>query len=90
MINWKVRIKNKVFWLSMIPACIVLIQAVASVFGFSLDLGEIGNKLIDVVNAAFLILSLLGIVNDPTTTGITDSNRALTYDRPNPEKGRLW
>ena len=50
-INWKVRIKNKNFWLALIPALLLLIQAVAYVFGFSLDLSELGDKLLAVVNA---------------------------------------
>lgn len=82
MINWKVRIKNKAFWIAIIPAVLVLIQAVAAVFGYTLDLGELGNKLLCVVNAVFVILSILGVVNDPTTSGLTDSELALTYDEP--------
>ena len=81
-INWKVRIKNKQFWLAIIPAVLLLIQAVAAVFGYTLDLGDIGNKLIVVVNAVFVVLSILGIVTDPTTEGISDSNLALTYKEP--------
>ena len=81
-INWKVRIKNKNFWIALIPALLLLIQVVASVFGFTLDLGELGNKLLAVVNAAFAVLSILGIVTDPTTKGISDSEQALTYTKP--------
>lgn len=81
-INWKVRIKNKAFWLAIIPAVLLLVQVVAAVFGFTLDLGELGNKLLDVVNAAFGVLAILGIVTDPTTQGIKDSERALTYTEP--------
>lgn len=84
-INWIVRIKNKEFWLTMIPAVILLIQVVASVFGFTINLGELGNKLLAVVNAVFTILAILGIVVDPTTKGMSDSTRALTYDKPNEE-----
>lgn len=82
MINWKVRIQNKAFWLSAIPAVLLLIQTVAAVFGFSLDLGDIGNKLIAVVNAAFGVLVVLGVVTDPTTAGISDSTRAMSYKKP--------
>lgn len=82
MINWKVRIKNKNFWLSFIPAALLLIQVVASVFGFTLDFGELGNKLIAVVNAVFLLLSIMGVVNDPTTEGFGDSTQAMTYNEP--------
>lgn len=82
MINWIVRIKNKTFWLAFIPAILLLIQTVAAVFGFSLDLGDIENRIIDVVNAIFAVLVILGVVNDPTTVGVGDSSQALTYTNP--------
>lgn len=82
MINWKVRLKNKSFWLSLIPALLLLIQVIAAVFGFELDLGDIGNKLLDVVNALFAVLAILGIVTDPTTAGVGDSQQALGYNKP--------
>lgn len=83
MINWKVRLSNKAFWVAIIPAVLMLVQAVAAVFGFTLDLGDIGNKLLTVVEAAFLVLGIVGIVNDPTTKGLSDSERAMTYTEPN-------
>ena len=82
MINWTVRVKNKAFWLALIPALLLLIQAVAAVFGYSIDMGDIGNKLIAVVNAVFGVLAILGIVTDPTTAGMGDSSQAMTYTTP--------
>lgn len=82
MINWTVRFKNKNFWLAVIPAVLLLVQTVAAVFGYSLDLGEIGNRLIAVVNAVFGVLVVLGVVVDPTTAGISDSKQARGYDFP--------
>ena len=82
MINWTVRLKNKTFWLALIPAVLLLIQVVAAVFGFELDFGDLGNKLLDVVNAAFALLAILGIVTDPTTTGVSDSTLAMSYTKP--------
>ena len=81
-INWLVRIKNKNFWITVIPATLLLIQVVAEVFGFTLDLGDLGNKLLAVVNAAFTVLSIMGIVTDPTTKGLSDSAQAMTYIKP--------
>lgn len=81
-INWTVRLKNKAFWVSVIPAVLLLVQVVASVFGFTLDLGDIGNKLIAVVNALFAVLAILGVVNDPTTATLNDSEQAMTYEKP--------
>jgi phi LC3 family holin len=81
-INWKVRFKNKAFWLTLIPTLILLIQAVASVFGFDIEFGDLNNKLIYVVELVFVLLAILGIVTDPTTTGVSDSEQALTYTTP--------
>ena len=82
MINWKVRVKNKTFWLALIPALLLLAQAVAAVFGLTLDLSEVGDRLLTVVNALFAVLATLGVVTDPTTSGAGDSALALTYDEP--------
>lgn len=85
-INWKVRFANKQFWLSLIPALLLLIQVVAAVFGYALDFGDLGNRLLAVVNALFAVLALLGIVTDPTTAGVSDSAQALTYEKPKDDK----
>lgn len=81
-INWKVRLRNKTFWLSLIPAVLLLVQVIAAVFGYTLDLGDLGNKLLAVVNALFAVLSILGVVTDPTTKGVSDSTQAMNYDVP--------
>ena len=81
-INWTVRIKNKAFWLAVIPAVLLLVQTVAAVFGYTLDLGDIGNRLVAVVNAVFGVLVVLGVVNDPTTAGMRDSRQAQGYRAP--------
>lgn len=82
MINLKVRLKNKAFWLALIPAVLLLVQVVAGVFGYALDLGDLGNRLLAVVNAVFAVLAILGVVVDPTTEGISDSAQALAYKAP--------
>lgn len=81
-INWRVRLANKTFWLSLIPAVLLLIQVVAAVFGFTLELGDLGERLLAVVNALFAVLAILGIVTDPTTEGVSDSRQAMSYDKP--------
>ncbi len=81
-INWKVRFKNKLFWVAIIPMILLLIQEVASLFGFALDLSELGDKILNMVEILFGILALLGIVVDSTTSGISDSSQALTYTEP--------
>ena len=72
MLDWKVRIKNKTFWLTVIPAVLLLVQVVGNIFGLTLDFGELGNQLLEVVNAVFALLTILGVVIDPTTSGISD------------------
>ena len=81
-INWKVRIKNKMFWLALIPAVLLLVQAGCAVFGIELDFGDLQEKLLTVVNALFAVLVILGIVVDPTTDGLGDSERAMAYEEP--------
>ena len=81
-INWIVRIKNKAFWLAVIPALALVVQAVASLFGYTINLETWVGKLQTVVNAVFALLAILGIVVDPTTDGVGDSNRALSYAEP--------
>lgn len=72
--DWKTRIKNKAFWIALIPAVILLIQVVGNIFGLDLsDLTGLSDQLIAVVNAVFVVLSILGVVIDPTTQGIKDN-----------------
>lgn len=81
-INWTVRVKNRAFWLALIPAVLLLVQTVAAAIGYQLDFGDISERLIAVVNAIFAVLAILGIVTDPTTAGVSDSAQAMTYIEP--------
>lgn len=86
MINWKVRATNKTFWLALVPAFLLLIQAAAQVFNVSLDFTSLNKDLLNVINALFVVLTILGVVADPTTKGLSDSERALAYDKPSDER----
>lgn len=81
-INWRVRIKNKAFWVAIIPAALLLVQQVCGVFGVTLDFGELQSQLVGIVGTVFAILAILGIVADPTTAGVGDSEQAMTYTEP--------
>ena len=70
MINWKLRFKNKATLLAIASTVILLIQQL----GFKLP-----DNIADIVNT---FLTLLGVINDPTTEGISDSPKALTYSEP--------
>lgn len=82
MINWKVRIKNRLFWLSVIPAVFLVVQMALAIFGISVDFTEIQGKVLALVDAIFALLAILGIVTDHTTQGVSDSERALGYEKP--------
>ena len=84
--NWKIRIRNKNFWLTLVPAVLVLIQVVAVPFGYDFKVEDLSQQLIAIVNAVFVVLSILGIVNDPTTVGYKDTERVLTYSEPRKEE----
>lgn len=73
MINWKLRLKNKVTLIALLGAIFLMVQQ------FGLD---IPKNIQDGVNTFVYILVLLGVVNDPTTSGIADSKQALGYENP--------
>ena len=85
-INWKVRLKNKAFWLAVIPALFLVVQAVASLFGYDWDFVVLNQQIAAIINAVFALLAILGVVNDPTTAGFGDSQRALSYTKPNKDE----
>ena len=76
MINWKLRFQNKATLLAIASTVILLIQQL----GFKLP-----DNIADVVNTFLTLLVLLGVINDPTTEGISDSPKALTYSEPKKE-----
>jgi phi LC3 family holin len=81
-INWKVRVKSKIFWVSLISALLLFVQSCLAVFGIELKVDVLGESLTVVVNSLFTVLAVLGVVTDPTTEGLSDSQRALSYDQP--------
>lgn len=85
-INWKVRLKSKAWWLAMVPAVLVLIQVIAAPFGYNWNFAGLQTQLVAIINAAFVVLALVGITVDPTTKGLGDSQRALGYDEPHDDK----
>ena len=82
-VNWKVRFSNPNFWLTFFPALFLLIQACAAPFGYEWDFVVLNQQVAAIVNAVFGVLAILGVVNDPTTAGVNDSARAMTYTEPN-------
>ncbi|EAE4650249.1 phage holin [Listeria monocytogenes] len=76
-INWKVRMKSKVFWVSIIPLVLVLIQQILGWFGVTVPSETINKEALDMINSVFLLLGVLGVVNDPTTPTASDSDLVL-------------
>jgi phi LC3 family holin len=81
-INWRVRFKNKAFWIAIIPAILLLVVQVGNIFGLSLDFSVLQTQILAIVETVFGLLAILGIVVDPTTNDWSDSSRALTYTEP--------
>lgn len=79
-INWKIRVKNKNFWLSLIPAIFLVLQTVLAPFGYKWDFVVLNQQMAAIVNAVFGVLSIVGVVTDPTTAGMSDSERAMGYE----------
>lgn len=76
MINWKLRFKNKATLLAIASTVILLAQQLGL---------KLPENITDVVNTFLTLLVLLGVVNDPTTAGIKDSDNALKYSNPKGE-----
>lgn len=66
--NWSARLKNKTFWLALASAIVLLIQQI----GFDYLLPD---NIMDIVNTVLLIFTILGVVVDPTTSGIKDGQQ---------------
>ena len=81
-INWKVCIKNKAFWLSIIPALLLLAQQICALFGVTIEVDGLGEQLVSIAGTVFAILAIVGVVNDPTTAKLSDSAQAMSYDKP--------
>ncbi|MBR3802486.1 MAG: phage holin [Clostridia bacterium] len=80
-INWKVRLKQPSFWIATIPVVITFVYSVLALVGIAPSITQ------DTVQNLFLalvaVLAQFGIVVDPTTKGVSDSDRAMKYDKPN-------
>ena len=87
-INWKVRFKNPTFWVQIAVAVVVPILAY---FGMSWDdmttWSALGNIFIEAVKNPVVIVSVIvsvwNAINDPTTSGLSDSTQAMSYNKPN-------
>jgi phi LC3 family holin len=79
-INWKIRIKNPIFWTTVIPAAVSFLYCVLGAFGIVPALTE--NMVLNLASAAITALTVVGVLVDPTTKGLNDSSMAMTYKAP--------
>lgn len=91
MINWKVRLKNPLWWAQIVLAIITPILAYLGLSAEDLNTwSALGDVLLQAVSSpyilAMVVVSVYNAITDPTTTGFADSKRALTYDKPNNDK----
>lgn len=79
-INWKIRFKQKSFLVALFSAVFLLIQQVSLMFGY--DITNFKTEVDEVFNSVLMVLVLLGVVNDPTVRGFSDSDYSLSKDEP--------
>lgn len=79
-INWKVRFKNKTWLLAFLGALVTFIYQILGMLGVVSPISE--DLATQIIGIVVNLLVALGIVQDPTTTGVSDSTRALNYDCP--------
>jgi phi LC3 family holin len=90
-INWKVRIKNPVFWAQIAVAIVAQILAGLGLQWQDMTTwADFGDALLKAISSPVIVVSVIvslwGIINDPTTKGFSDSTQALTYTEPKEEK----
>lgn len=78
--NWKLRVQNKTTLIALIAAAVSLVYQVLGICGIVPRVSE--NTILTAAGTLVNALALLGIVVDPTTKGISDSERAMEYDKP--------
>ncbi len=82
-INWKLRIKNKTFWITLIGVAVPFVYDVLGMFGLVPSITQ--SMAADLLIAALNVLAAIGIVVDPTTAGVADSDQAMQYQSPKGE-----
>ena len=75
-INWKVRFRNRLWLWSFLSAVTAMLFAFLSLCDITLPLSQ--NTVLGILYQVLSILSLLGVLIDPTTQGLNDSNRAMS------------
>lgn len=80
MINWKVRVKNKVWLAAFLGTVVAFVYQIFSLAGYAPAISE--SEVINLIGIVINMLAALGVVVDGTTPGVGDSERALEYTDP--------
>ena len=83
-INWQVRLKKKSFWVAIVSAVALFINNITGAFG--LDYSASIEQGVSIVTSLLTLLAGLGIIVDPTTKGVKDSEKANEYTKPRDDK----
>jgi phi LC3 family holin len=86
-INWKVRLRNKTFWVTIIPSIVTIVYTLLGFFGVVPQVSQ--NDIINLLLVVVGLFSAFGCFVDPTTSGASDSEKALTYEKPAPSSTTL-
>ena len=79
-INWKLRAQNKTTLLALVAAILTFVYTVLGMFGVVPPVSQ--NDILEVVGLGLNVLVMLGVIVDPTTKGLSDSERAREYSEP--------
>lgn len=80
MINFKVRVRNTLFWMTILPALVAFIYSLLGAFGVVPAISE--SEVVNIITSIITALATLGVLIDPTTKGVSDSVQAMSYEKP--------
>lgn len=83
-INWQVRLKKKSFWVAIVSAVALFINNITGAVG--IDYSAQIEQFSDGINGLLAVLVTFGIIVDPTTKGVRDSEKATEYTKPRDDK----
>lgn len=88
-INWQVRLRSPQFWTGLVGVVGSFAVGLLALFGVdaSAEAGSWQAVATGVVSAVFGVLGAVGVVADPTTQGVGDSEQAMSYEVPKPKAG---
>lgn len=79
-INWRLRLKNKVTLYALIAAVVNCIYTILEILNVAPQIDQ--SSIMQTAAAILSFLVIIGVINDPTTTGISDSESAMSYEVP--------